>query len=73
MQAVAESWLVYRLTGPLALLGVSAFFAQIPVFLQAPLGALFAGTLAEHVGAGAGRRRSAGRGHRARRSRECDC
>ncbi|HEY7170491.1 MAG TPA: MFS transporter [Vicinamibacterales bacterium] len=38
MQSVAESWLVYRLTGSSALLGMSAFFAQIPVFLLAPIG-----------------------------------
>lgn len=43
MQSVAESWLVYRLTGSSALLGVSAFFSQIPVFLLAPLG----GTVAD--------------------------
>ena len=36
MQSVAESWLVYRLTGSAALLGVAAFASQIPVFLLAP-------------------------------------
>jgi MFS family permease len=43
MQAVAESWLVYRLTGSSALLGVSAFATQIPVFLFATIG----GTVAD--------------------------
>ena len=38
MQSVAESWLVYRLTGSSALLGVSAFATQIPVFLFATIG-----------------------------------
>jgi len=43
MQSVAESWLVYRLTGSSALLGVTAFCSQIPVFVLAPL----AGTVAD--------------------------
>ena len=38
MQAVAESWLVYRLTGSSALLGLAAFATQIPVFLLATFG-----------------------------------
>jgi MFS family permease len=45
MQSVAESWLVYRLTGSSALLGVSAFFSQIPVFILAPIG----GTVADRA------------------------
>lgn len=45
MQSVAESWLVYRLTGSAALLGVTAFCSQIPVFLLAPIG----GTTADRV------------------------
>ena len=36
MQSVAESWLVYRLTGSAVLLGVVGFAGQIPVFLFAP-------------------------------------
>jgi len=36
MQPVAESWLVYRLTGSSALLGVSSFASLAPVFLRAP-------------------------------------
>jgi hypothetical protein len=39
MQTVAESWLVYRLTGSSVLLGVAAFCSQIPVFVLAPIGA----------------------------------
>jgi MFS family permease len=42
MQTVAESWLVYRLTGSAALLGVTAFCSQIPVFLLAPIGGIVA-------------------------------
>jgi MFS family permease len=38
MQSVAQSWLVYRLTGSAILLGLVAFSSQIPVFLLAPLG-----------------------------------
>jgi MFS family permease len=38
MQSVAESWLVFRLTGSSTLLGVSSFASQFPVFLLAPLG-----------------------------------
>lgn len=38
MDQVAESWLVYRLTGSSLLLGTVSFAAQIPVFLLAPIG-----------------------------------
>lgn len=38
MQSVAQSWLVYRLTGSAVLLGIVGFASQIPVFLLAPLG-----------------------------------
>jgi MFS family permease len=38
MQVIAESWLVYRLTGSSLLLGSVGFAAQIPVFLVAPIG-----------------------------------
>ncbi|HZI47531.1 MAG TPA: MFS transporter, partial [Pyrinomonadaceae bacterium] len=38
MQSVAQSWLVYRLTGSAILLGVVGFCSQIPVFLLAPIG-----------------------------------
>jgi MFS family permease len=43
MQSVAESWLVFRLTGSSALLGLSSFATQIPVFLFATIG----GTVAD--------------------------
>ena len=42
MQSVAESWLVFRLTGSETLLGFVGFAAQIPVFLLAPFGGAFA-------------------------------
>ena len=42
MQSVAESWLVFRLTGSSALLGFSSFASQIPVFLLAPVGGMAA-------------------------------
>jgi len=45
MDTVAESWLIYRLTGSSILLGTVAFCSQIPVFLFAPLG----GTIVDKV------------------------
>ena len=42
MQSVAQAWLVYRLTGSPVLLGAVSFAGQIPVFLLAPVGGLFA-------------------------------
>jgi MFS family permease len=45
MQSVAESWLVYRLTGSSALLGVTSFVTLAPVFLFATIG----GTVADRV------------------------
>jgi len=42
MDQVAESWLVYRLTGSSLLLGTVAFAGQIPVFLLAPIGGIIA-------------------------------
>jgi MFS family permease len=38
MQTVAQSWLVYRLTGSSLLLGAVGFCSQIPVFVLAPFG-----------------------------------
>ena len=38
MQSVAQSWLVYRLTGSVILLGTIGFASQIPVLLLAPFG-----------------------------------
>jgi len=43
MQAVAESWLIYRLTGSSALLGATSFVTLVPVFLFATIG----GTVAD--------------------------
>lgn len=43
MQTIAQSWLVYRLTGSSLLLGSVGFASQIQVFLLAPLG----GTVAD--------------------------
>ena len=43
MQAVAMSWLVYRLTGSAFLLGVTGFASQIPSLFLSP----FAGVLAD--------------------------
>jgi MFS family permease len=37
MQSVAQSWLVYRLTGSSALLGLVAFAGQIPIFILSPI------------------------------------
>jgi MFS family permease len=42
MQTVAQSWLVYRLTGSGLKLGAVGFASQIPVFLCAPLGGIVA-------------------------------
>ena len=42
MQTVAQSWLVYRLTGSSLLLGMVGFAGQIPVFLLAPVGGMIA-------------------------------
>jgi MFS family permease len=42
MQTVAQSWLVYRLTGSGLELGAVGFASQIPVFLIAPLGGIVA-------------------------------
>ena len=38
MQNVAQSWLVYRLTGSSALLGLVSFIGQIPVLFLSPVG-----------------------------------
>lgn len=42
MQSVAQSWLVYRLTGSAALLGTVGFATQIPVFLLGPIAGSYA-------------------------------
>jgi MFS family permease len=48
MQSVAESWLVYRLTGSAVLLGMVGFASQIPVFLVSPAGGSLADTHNRH-------------------------
>jgi MFS family permease len=42
MQTVAQSWLVYRLTGSSLLLGLVGFAGQFPVFLLASIGGIVA-------------------------------
>jgi MFS family permease len=42
MQSVAQAWLVYRLTGSAALLGVVGFAGQIPTLVASPAGGLAA-------------------------------
>jgi MFS family permease len=41
MQSVAQSWLLYRLTGSATLLGVLAFATSIPILVLAPLAGLW--------------------------------
>jgi MFS family permease len=48
MQSVAESWLVFRLTGSSALLGVSSFVSLAPVFLFATVGGTVADRTSRH-------------------------
>jgi MFS family permease len=48
MQTVAQSWLVYRLTGSTLLLGTVGFASQIPVFLVAPVGGTVADRMNRH-------------------------
>lgn len=48
MQSVAESWLIYRLTGSAVLLGLVGFASQIPVFLLAPVGGAVADRYRRH-------------------------
>ena len=42
MQSVAQSWLVYRLTGSVALLGLIGFVGQSPIFLLTAYGGVIA-------------------------------
>src|SRR5919198_1150725 len=44
MQTVAQSWLVYRLTGSATLLGVVGFASQFPIFLLSPVAGAVADT-----------------------------
>jgi MFS family permease len=48
MQSVAQSWLVYRLTGSVALLGLMGFAAQFPVFLLTSFGGAVADKYNRH-------------------------
>ncbi|HKG12488.1 MAG TPA: MFS transporter [Pyrinomonadaceae bacterium] len=48
MQSVAQSWLIYRLTGSAVLLGLVGFASQIPVFLLAPVGGAVADRYGRH-------------------------
>src|SRR5471032_3077003 len=48
MQSVAESWLVFRLTGSAALLGVTSFATLAPVFLFATVGGIVADRIDRH-------------------------
>src|SRR5437868_11619648 len=48
MQTVAQSWLVYRLTGSSLLLGSVGFASQFPVFLMAPVGGMVADRMNRH-------------------------
>jgi len=48
MQTVAQSWLVYRLTGSSLLLGSVGFASQFPVFLVAPFGGIVADRYNRH-------------------------
>ena len=48
MQTVAQSWLVYRLTGSSLLLGSVGFASQFPVFLMAPIGGMVADRVNRH-------------------------
>src|SRR5882672_5067728 len=42
MQTIAQSWLVYHITGSSLQLGEVGFFGQFPVFMLAPLGGMLA-------------------------------
>src|SRR5215208_5156974 len=48
MQSVAQSWLVYRLTGSAALLGLIGFAGQIPIFILASFGGVIADRMNRH-------------------------
>ena len=41
MQSIAQSWLLYRLTGSATLLGVLGFASSVPIFVLAPLAGLW--------------------------------
>ena len=47
-QRIAEAWLLYRLTGSAALLGLLGFAGQIPVFVFASFGGALADRISKH-------------------------
>ena len=49
MQIVAQSWLIYRLTGKASMLGLVAFAGQFPVFLLALVGGMTADRMRPHT------------------------
>src|SRR5438105_8682329 len=44
MQTIAQSWLVYRLTGSATLLGLVGFASQFPILILAPIAGSVADT-----------------------------
>ena len=48
MQQVAQSWLIYRLTGSATLLGVVGFASQIPIFALGPIGGVLTDRYSPH-------------------------
>ncbi len=48
MQVIAQSWLVYTLTGSAFLLGAVGFAGQIPVFLLSPVAGIIADRYSRH-------------------------
>lgn len=49
MQTVAQSWLVYRLTGQASMLGLVAFAGMFPVFILATVGGMAADRVRPHT------------------------
>src|SRR6266581_3351805 len=45
IQQIAQSWLVYRLTGSPLMLGITTFAAQFPILLLAPMAGLLSDRL----------------------------
>ncbi len=48
IQALAQAWLIYRMTDSAVLLGLAGFANQFPVFLMAPLGGAVADRFSRH-------------------------
>jgi MFS family permease len=49
MQTVAQSWLVYRLTGQASMLGIVAFAGMFPVFILSTVGGMAADRVRPHT------------------------